>query len=145
MDRERKRGGTRRAWAWLAALAWVAGAGCAAGAGKQVWTQKGWLPGSESDAIAAAAEKVLSREGKIAGKDEARGEVYGEVRGFAVSIRVEPGSAWAAVTCRANGVWSQGAAPGTWEIQPLKVEYAVEGYTPERCAEDLLDKIRDRL
>ena len=119
--------------------------GCAAGMGKTVYTTKRLMIGSKSGAIMVAAERVLSDAGSIVGTNKENGEMYANVRGFAVQVTIKPGSPWAAVTCRADGSWGQGTANDKWTITSHETALTVEGYTPEDCAKELLEKIQDRL
>ena len=133
---------------WISVAALMAGIlfyGCAAGMGKTVYTTKGLMIGSKSGAIMVAAERGLSDAGSIVGTNKENGEIYANVRGFAVQVTIKPGSSWAVVTCRADGSWSQGAANDKLTITSHETALTVEGYTPEDCAKELFEKIQDRL
>ena len=133
---------------WISAVVLLLGIlmyGCVAGMGKTVYTTKGLMMGSKSEAIMVVAERVLSEAGSIIGTDKENGEIYANVRGFAVQVTIKPGSPWAAVTCRADGSWGQGTANDKWTITSHETALTVEGYTPEDCAKELLEKIQDRL
>lgn len=119
--------------------------GCAAGMGRNVYTSKGWMAGSKSDAIMETAMRALSDAGSIVGTNKESGEIYASVRGFAIQITIKPGSSWAAVTCRIDGSWSQGAANSQWVFNPHEAALTIEGFTPKNCAKGLLAKIQDSL